>query len=147
MTRAGAAVLAAVVGCATCGAVAAQGPYPPVTGADLPRLRLNHYFDSDKRYRERDFEWTFDKTGFVVRAGSGGIPADLLAKLLPPKATATEVRGKWELVERDGARWLLLTDIRAGATAGNANVTLPIYRTAPTVVRVGSPQYVFGTAR
>jgi hypothetical protein len=33
---------------------------------------------------------------------------------------------------------------KAGERAGRKNVSLVIYRTAPTVIRIGDPQFVFG---
>ena len=121
-----------------------QGKYAPVTADDVPTLQLNHYFTGAKKGgRTADFEWTFTKDGFTIKKGKAAIPADLLAKLLPEKATADEITGKWKV---DAGR-LVLTDIRAGETKGKESVELPIYRTAPTVVRVGEPQYVFGVGR
>jgi hypothetical protein len=121
----------------------AQGKYAEVTDADVVALKLNHYFGADKKGRDRDFEWTFTKTEFVVKKGKGAIPADLMERLLPAGAAADEIRGKWKLEGKDGKK-LVLTEIKAGDTAGKKDVSLVIYRTAPTVVRIGNPQYVFG---
>ena len=66
-----------------------------------------------------------------------------LGKLLGEKATADEIAGKWKV----DAGQLVLTDIKAGEAKGKESVKLRIYRTAPTVVRVGEPQYVFAVGR
>ena len=123
------------------GPVAAQGKYKPVTEDDVVKMKMNHYFTPDRKGREPDFEWTFTKTEFVLKKGKGPIPADLLGQLLPDGKTADEVRGKWAL---DGKGRLSLTEIKAGDTAGKKDVSLPIYKTAPTVIRIGETQYVFG---
>lgn len=120
--------------------LAAQGTYGPVTADEVVKLKLNHYFTADKKGHDPDFEWTFTKTEFVVKKGTGPIPAELLGRLLPDGKTADEVRGTWAL---DGKGRLALTDIKAGDTAGKKDVSLPIYKTAPTVVRIGETQYVF----
>jgi hypothetical protein len=121
-----------------------QGDYAPVTAADVPTLKLNHYFTPDmKGGRTADFEWTFTKDGFTIKKGKAAIPADLVGKLLGEKAAADEITGKWTV----DAGQLVLTDVKAGETKGKESVKLRIYRTAPTVVRVGEPQYVFGVGR
>ena len=126
------------------GVAYAQGKYAPVTADDLPQLKLNHYFTTEKMSgRPADFDWTFTRDTFTIKKGKAPIPADLLGKLLPEKATAEEITGKWKL--DDGH--LVLTDIKAGDVKGKESVKLPIYRTAPTVVRVGDPQYAFAVGR
>src|SRR5262245_9411662 len=120
----------------------AQGRYSAVTDADVVALKLNHYFSADNKSHTPDFEWSFTKTEFVVKKGKGPIPADLLQKLLPANTTADEIRGTWKLGAKDGQR-LVLTDIKADDKAGKKDASFPIYRTAPTVVRIGEPQYVF----
>lgn len=118
----------------------AQGDYAPVTEADVVKLKLNHYFTVDRKASSPDFAWTFTKTEFVLKKAAGEIPADLQSRLLPAGTTGEEIRGKWKV----DAGKLILTDIRAGEAAGVKEVILPIYRTAPTVVRIGDVQYVFG---
>ncbi|MFN0055913.1 MAG: hypothetical protein ACKV0T_27530 [Planctomycetales bacterium] len=120
----------------------AQGRFPPVTDGDVLGLSLNHYFSADKKHHPADFEWTFTETTFLLRKGDGPIPVDLQAKLLPKGAAADEIRGRWKLDEKDGPA-LVLTKIQAGDKEGRPEVRLPIYRTAPTVIRIGEPQYVF----
>ena len=128
------------------GRVSAQGQYSPVTESDMAVLKLNHYFTPDDRPHEVDFQWTFTKTEFVIKKGTGAIPADLRRQLLPKGATADEIRGQWTLTEK-GDKRLLLSGIKAGDQDGNKDVSLRIYKTAPTVVRIGEPQYVFGIER
>lgn len=121
-----------------------QGQYAPVTAEDVPTLKLNHYFTTgQKGGRTADFEWTFTKDGFTIKKGKAAIPADLLGKLLPETATADEITGKWAVDKGE----LVLTHIKAGETKGKESVKLRIYRTAPTVVRIGEPQYVFAVER
>ncbi len=124
------------------GMLVAQGPYKAVTAEDVVKLEFAYYYTPDKAYREVDFEWTFTETGFVLKAGKGSIPADLRNRLLPPDTDAEEIRGHWKIDDREGTR-LVLTNIKAGDQPGNQDVALPIYRTAPTIVRIGLPQYVF----
>lgn len=59
---------------------------------------------------------------------------------------ADEIRGLWKLEGGEGQR-LVLTEIKAGDKIGKDNVSLRIYKTAPTVVRIGEPQFVFGVGR
>lgn len=120
---------------------AAQGKYAPVTNDDVVTMKLHHYFNKDKKSRERDFEWTFADTGFVIKPGSGAIPEDLVEKLLPEGTEAKEITGKWSIDSKTGE--IVFTEIRAGDFAGRENVRCPLYRTAPTVIRLGDPQYVF----
>jgi hypothetical protein len=124
-----------------------QGQYEAVTEADIPKLQLSHYFTPDKKGHMADFAWTFTKDEFVVAKGTAAIPADLLKRLVPTGTAAEEIRGKWKL-ESKGSVQLVLTDIlvsddKGGETLGNREAKLVIYRTAPTVVRIGEVQYVF----
>jgi hypothetical protein len=50
--------------------------------------------------------------------------------------------GKWKLVNEEAVK-LVLTGIKAGEIIGKKRVSFPIYRTAPTVVRIRQPQFVF----
>lgn len=120
----------------------AQGDYSPVSEDNVVALQLNHYFSADKKSHDSDFAWTFSKSEFVLKSGKGPIPADLCAKLLPNDVSADEIRGRWKLEQRDGQR-LVLLEIKAGNKAFKNETNLAIYRTAPTVVRIGEPQYVF----
>ncbi|MEY2613501.1 MAG: hypothetical protein RL069_2313 [Planctomycetota bacterium] len=126
--------------------VGAQGQYSPVSEANIVDLTLNHYFTPDKKSHTPDFEWTFTKREFVLKKGKGAIPADLVEKLLPKGATADEIRGQWKLADKEGQR-LVLTEIKAGDKGRNKEVSLSIYKTAPGVVRIGEPQYVFGIGK
>jgi hypothetical protein len=126
--------------------IATQGQFPPVTEANVIALKLSHYFTPDRKHHQPDFEWTFTKTEFVIKKGKGQIPADLVQKLLPAGASADEIRGKWQLQGQEGQR-LVLTDIKAGVQAGKKDVSLSIYKTGGTVVRIGEPQYVFSVGR
>jgi hypothetical protein len=123
----------------------AQGQYREVTAEDVLALKLNHYFTPDNKAHDPDFAWSFAKDEFVLKSAAGAIPADLVKRLLPAGSKAVEIRGKWQLAN---SRQLVLTDILAtdksgGEVLGNKDAKLPIYRTAPTVVRIGEPQYVF----
>jgi hypothetical protein len=117
----------------------------PVTEAEVVNLRLDHYFTPDRQAHEPDFEWTFTETDFVLKRATGPIPADLLAQLPPAHPTADEIRGKWRLA-KDGQQ-LILMGITAGEKGGKAAVTLLIYKTASSIVRIGEPQYVFSIGR
>jgi hypothetical protein len=122
----------------------AQGQYREVTSEDVLALKLNHYFTADNKSHQADFAWSFTKDEFVLKSAAGAIPTDLVKRLLPAGSKADEIHGKWK---PDG-RQLVLTDILAtdksgGEVLGNKEAKLPIYRTAPTVVRIGEPQYVF----
>lgn len=122
----------------------AQGTFSPLTDANIVSLNFNHYFTPDRKAHDADFEWTFTKTEFVLKHGKGAIPADLLERLMPAGTTADEIRGQWKLGDAKEGQRLVLTEIKAGEKAGNKGVSLIIYKTAPTVVRIGQPQYVFG---
>jgi hypothetical protein len=140
-------VLGSLLGAGLWG-LSAQGPAlvaGPVTAAEVVTLKLDHYFTPDRKAHEPDFEWIFTKTGFVLKRAQGPIPADLLEQLLPATDTADEIRGQWKLA-KDGQQ-LLLTGIKAGEKGGKEDVTLFIYKTASTVVRIGEPQYVFSVGR
>ncbi|MEI8383178.1 MAG: hypothetical protein WCJ09_23875 [Planctomycetota bacterium] len=126
--------------------VRAQGQYSPVSEANVVDLTLNHYFTPDEKSHAPDFEWTFTKTDFVVKKGKGAIPSDIIEKLLSKGATADEIRGKWKLADKGGQQ-LVLTEIKAGDKAGGKEVKIRIYKTAPSVVRIGEPQYVFGIGK
>ena len=132
---------------ASSSAMLGQGQYSEVTAKDVVALQLNHYFTADKKGHQPEFTWTFTKYEFAIRAGEGGIPADLMKRLLPPGAKAIEIRGKWSLASNPGQITfsdILGTDASGGEVLGNKETKYHIYRTAPTVVRIGEPQYVFG---
>jgi len=140
------ALATAILLCVAHNPVLAQGDYSPVDEEDVLAMRLNHYFTPEKQGREADFEWRFFKDGFVIRSAKGSIPTDLRDKLITKGATAEEIQGKWQVTAKEG-RQLVLSEIRVGkkpADKSGKKVSFNIYRTAPTVVRVGQPQYVFG---
>jgi hypothetical protein len=111
-----------------------------VAEADLPAMKLNHYFTPDKRSHDADFEWTFTRTGFTIRKGP--IPAHLTDMLLPAGVTGDEITGKWKLTP--GSE-LELSDSKCGDQPGKQGAKLRAFKTAPTVVRVSDPaQFVFG---
>jgi hypothetical protein len=115
----------------------------PVTETDLTAMKLIHYYPlPDRKLHGVDFQWSFQDRSFTVKKGDGAIPADLLATLLPGGEKADEVRGDWTL--KDGS--LVLSNIKAGKLEGRKDVRLSVYKTAPTVVRIGhtDSQYVFG---
>lgn len=117
----------------------AQGPYRPVSSDDVVAMKFNHYFTLDMTHHEADFGWSFGQNEFVIKKGKRAIPADLCERLLPKGTTAEEIRGTWSV---KGGH-IFLTDIKYGDKDGNKDVNLAIYRTAPTVIRIGEPQYVF----
>ncbi|MGE0821819.1 MAG: hypothetical protein AB7G75_34295 [Candidatus Binatia bacterium] len=128
--------------------LSAQGPFlvaGPVTETEVVKLQLNHYFTPDRQAHNPDFEWTFTPTEFVLKKAQGPIPADLREQLLPAHTTTNNIRGKWKL-DKTGQQ-LLLTEITAGEKKGKENVTLFIYKTASTIVRIGEPQYVFSVGQ
>jgi hypothetical protein len=121
----------------------AQGDFP-VREADITAMKFLHYYGPDRKFREADFVITFTKDTFTLKKGKAAIPADLLNQLLPKGETADEVAGKWTL---KGGK-LMLTEIRAGKKEGLKEASLGVYKTAPTVLRIGSvPQYVFAVER
>jgi hypothetical protein len=126
------------------GAASAQGRYSPVSEENVMALQFNHYFTPDDKGHEPDFEWTFTMGEFAIKKGKGAIPADLQKKLFAEGAE--EIRGKWKL-DGKGGQHLVLSEIRAGDKVKMKEVRLPIYKTAPTVVRIGEPQYVFAIGR
>lgn len=127
----------------------AQGNYAPVTADDVIAMKFNHYYTPEKKAHDADFEWTFTEQEFVVKKAKGSIPGDLLEKLLPKDMQADEIRGEWKVEKKDGLM-LILTKIKVGGEKdkekkdGLEEAAFNIYRTAPTVIRVGEPQYVFG---
>jgi hypothetical protein len=121
----------------------AQGNFS-VVEKDIPALKLNHYYTADKKMHEADFDWTFTKDTFTLKKGKGAIPAHLLNELLPDGVTADEIQGKWKF---QGGK-LVLSEIKAGKKDGRKEASLSIFKTAPTVIRIGfTPQYVFALER
>ncbi|MES2571529.1 MAG: hypothetical protein V4710_15930 [Verrucomicrobiota bacterium] len=136
--------LAAVACFITGGNAAAQGAYAPVNPSDITSLKLNHYFSADKKHHQPDFKWSFTSTEFTLQKGTGSIPSDLLAKLLAAGGTSEAISGKWRLENGE----LVLTDFKAAEKTASKEVRLSIYRTAPTVIRIGHGiQYVFEVTR
>jgi hypothetical protein len=127
------------------GQILAQGSFNGVSDDEVRNMKMFVYYTADKQAHDPDFEWTFTKTDFTLKAGKGDIPVDLQEQLLPKGSPAKEIRGKWQLEDRDGKQ-LVLSEIQAGddKEPQKKTVALPIYKTAPTVVRVGKLQYVFG---
>lgn len=119
----------------------AQGRYTPVTDENILALKLNHYFTPDQKSHDADFQWSFTKDEFILKKGKGPIPKDLLQKLIDPEESPDEITGKWKLDEKNNK--LILTEIKFGKKAGKKECTLTIYKTAPSVIRIGEPQYVF----
>lgn len=116
-----------------------QGSYADVTAEDVVALKLNHYFTSDKKSREADFLWAFTRDDFVIKKGKGAIPVELSAKLLQKGEATDEIKGKWRVKQGK----LILSAIPQREGSPKQEVALNIYRTAPTVIRIGEPQYVF----
>jgi hypothetical protein len=144
-------IVVASVLIAPCNSAFAQGNYSEVTAEDVVALQLNHYFTPDKKGHQPDFDWSFTKDEFVVKSAAGAIPADLVQRLMPAETKATEIRGQWKLA-REGGVQLVLTKIVGTDQAGEEVLGLKeakfrIYRTAPTVIRIGEPQYVFGLSQ
>ena len=118
--------------------------YSPVTAVNVQAMKLNHYFDENNKNHDPDFEWTFKDGTFTLKEGKGQIPVDLLKKMLPKDATAKMIEGKWKIVDDLKAGIVIeFTEIKGDGKAGLEKATYNIYKTAPTVVRIGEPQYVF----
>ena len=121
----------------------AQGNFD-VKDEHIAGMTLNHYFTADNKYHAADFSWVFTKDGFTVKKGKDAIPAHMTDQLLGAGVTADEITGTWKLA---GGK-LELTAIKAGDKAGKEKVSLTVFRTAPTVVRVNAPsQHVFATGK
>lgn len=120
------------------GQARAQGNFV-VSEADIPTLKLNHYFTPDKKHHDADFEWTFTKTSFTIKKGKSAIPKHIASKLLPEGVTADEITGDWALKEGR----LQFSKIKAADKDGKKDVSLVVFKTAPTVVRVSDPDQVF----
>jgi hypothetical protein len=119
-----------------------QGEYSEVTDAEVISMKLNHYFTADKKSHKPDFVWKFTKEGFVLKDGDGKIPAYLAEKLLPDGLKANEIKGKWKLDKGN----LVLSSITAGGQDILKDAKVTIYKTAPTVIRIGEVQHVFAIA-
>lgn len=141
LIRCSLAIIAAAVLVLTAAYAAAQGDYTPLTDDEVTGLRFNHYFTADKRHHAADFLWKFTKGEFVIQKGKGAVPAELCKKLSVP-GDAVQISGKWRLAGESGQE-LVLSEIAVGGKVKMHSVRLPIYKTAPTVVRIGEPQYVF----
>lgn len=124
----------------SCQVAAAQGNYREVTENDVVAMKLNHYFTADRKAHDPDFVWTFTPGEFVLKDGTGTIPAYLHDTILPRGRAAREIKGSWKL--KDGR--LVLTGMKADGRNVVDDASFPIYRTAPTVIRVGDVQHVFG---
>jgi hypothetical protein len=123
--------------------LSAQGNFD-VKDEHIAGMKLNHYFTADNKHRTPEFAWEFVKDGFTVKKGKNAIPTHITDQLLGAGVTADEITGKWKLA--DGK--LELTGIKAGDKAGKEKVSLTVFRTAPTVVRVNAPsQHVFVTGK
>jgi hypothetical protein len=120
-----------------------QGDFK-VAESDIPAMKFNHYYGPDKKHREPDFEWSFANETFVLKKRKSAIPDDLQAVFLEKAATADEITGKWSF--KDGK--ITFSDIKAGKQEAKKEASIGVYKTAPTVVRIGDvPQYVFAVAR
>lgn len=123
---------------------ATQGNYREVTEDDVAALQFNHYFTPDKQHRTPDFRWTFDDGRFTIEADEGEIPADLTSRLLPEGLSAKRITGDWRLKSTKHGRRIVFRSIEADGAAVETRASMPIYRSAPTIVRIGETQYVFG---
>jgi hypothetical protein len=126
------------------GSVEGDGPigYSQVTQADLPLLSLNHYFDANGKSPGTKFVWTFAADGtFDVQPGEAGIPLDLRQRLAGDVAEAKQISGKWKLE----GRMIRFSEVKIDGKPATPEeqASYSIYRTAPTVIRIGEPQYVF----
>jgi hypothetical protein len=121
----------------------AQGNFD-VRAEHIAGMTLDHYYTADNKHHAAEFSWTFTKNGFTIKKGKASIPAHITDELLGAGLTADEIAGQWKLA--DGK--LELTAIKAGDKAGKEKVSLTVFRTAPTVVRVNVPsQHVFATRK
>lgn len=123
----------------------AQGKFR-LADTDIQGMRFGHYFPlPERKYHDVDFEWTFQKDTFTLKKGKSPIPAELQSALLEADEHADHIEGTWQL--KGGT--LLLTNIKAGTAKARTEASLGVYKTAPTVVRIGvaEAQYVFGTGK
>ena len=137
------ATLIALLSLVASTAWAVQGQYSPVTEADLPKLSLNHYFTPEGKAAEQKFVWTFAADGtFEAKEGDGGLPLDLRKRLTGSEAAAKKLTGEWKLE----AGQIVFSEVEADGkpVTPATSASYRIYRTAPTVIRIGEPQYVFG---
>lgn len=112
-----------------------------VVESTVLKLRLNHYYTSDKQFRQADFTWTFSDSGFSITEGTGAISHDLIVLLLDEYRPVKRLEGAWELKQGQ----LRLSLLKCDGADVDKEAMLPIYHTAPTVVRIGDPQHVFST--
>ncbi len=123
----------------TTGAVA-QGNYAPVTAADLPGAKFNHYYnEKGKAVFPPDFTWSFSTNSLHIKAGKGPIPPDLLNHLAGGRKGIKEVQAGWKIKDHH----LFISGILLDGEPVRTMVKLPVYRTGPTVIRIGEKQYVF----
>lgn len=124
----------------------AANPYKEVSEQDVTKLQFVHYFDEQKQYQPAEFAWTFAEDGtFELRAGKRPIAVELRRRLTGDEAEVRQITGRWQLdVNRCGGKLLTFTDIKADDAAVSTEFAgYSIYRTAPTVIRLDTPQYVF----
>lgn len=133
------------------GGALAAGPapgfdYAAVTETDVPRMKFAHFFDEQKQFHDAAFAWTFDADGtFRIAAGKKAIAGELCRRLLGEAVEVQEITGRWRLVPGNNGGVLIrfLEVVADGKERQTEDATYRIYRTAPTVVRIGEPQYVF----
>lgn len=115
-------------------------PYQAVTAEDMPKFKLNHYFNKENKSTLLDFDWTFDKDGTFKMEAKEALPVHLRELLLSKDSKAKALTGKWAIANGE----ITFTEIKAGDEKGVEKAKMHVYRTAPTVIRIGEPQYVFG---
>lgn len=121
------------------------GRYSPVAKADLPAMKFAYYFDVNDKHHEADFTWTFTTDKFKIASKKGPVAAEILKKIKATAKAPKTIEGKWFLeTSPQGGTTLSLTDMRVDDMPFSGKATYNIYRTAPTVIRIGEPQYVFG---
>lgn len=122
----------------------AQGHYEPVVAGDLVGAKFNHYYDANmKAVIPPDFSWNFTATNLTIRAGKGAIPADLLMQLAGGMKDVKLIEAGWKLTAGE----LVVSGIRLDGKPTRTMAKLSVFRTAPTVIRIGVHQYVFTPLR
>jgi len=117
--------------------------YAAITADDVQAMKFQHYYYTDKnKYQEGNFKISFEKDGFKIEKDKDPISDDLFTRLLPEGEKAVRIEGKWKLDSERQA--IVLTDILYnGKKKGRKEVSLHVFRTAPTVIRMTERQYVF----
>ncbi len=94
--------LGLLVGALGCNTAATEmmetgGNYGPVTRDMLSGASYKFATGRDRDYD--DFQWTFSKATFEIKAGPNGLPPELSESLLPSGVTAAKIEGTWSVAD------------------------------------------------